>query len=305
MKFSSSDIGGDFVIMKSNGIPTYNFAVVVDDHLMEISHVFRGEEHLSNTPKQLVVYEAFGWEAPEFGHMTIIINKDGKKLSKRDLDIVQFVSQYRKMGFINDAIVNYLLQLGWNAKDNREFYNYSELANVFNPEYLSKAPSTFDFDKLKWMNAHYIRKMNDGEYFRYIRYYIDEVFSVRHQAEKKVIDIANMFKYEISYGQEIIEPLKEALNTKPLDEEGKEIVARETSKSAFKALANQLEQVDDWEIENIRKAIKAAHVDSGLKGKDFYMPIRLLITGMSHGIELYNILYMRNPMDVIKLLKEN
>ena len=102
--FSSDDLGGDFVIMKSNGIPTYNFAVVIDDHLMEITHVLRGEEHLSNTPKQIAIYRMFNWEPPKFGHMTIIVNQNGKKLSKRDNNILQFMSQYRDLGYLPEAI---------------------------------------------------------------------------------------------------------------------------------------------------------------------------------------------------------
>src|SRR5574344_491354 len=112
IKFESDEIG-DWVIMKSNGIPTYNFAVVVDDHMMEITHVFRGEEHLSNTPKQIQIYKYLGWKEPVFGHMTIIINENGKKLSKRDNNIVQFISQYREKGYLPQAIVNFLLLLGW------------------------------------------------------------------------------------------------------------------------------------------------------------------------------------------------
>ena len=121
VSFNSSDIG-DFVIMKSNGIPTYNFAVVVDDHLMEITHVLRGEEHLSNTPKQLQIYKYFNWEAPQFGHMTIIVNPNGKKLSKRDHDILQFMSQYRDLGYLPEAIFNFLVLLGWTSEDNREIF---------------------------------------------------------------------------------------------------------------------------------------------------------------------------------------
>lgn len=119
--FESKDIG-DWVIVKANGIPTYNFAVVIDDHLMEISHVFRGEEHLSNTPKQLMVYEYFGWEPPQFAHLTLIVNEQRKKLSKRDESIIQFVSQYKELGYLPEAMFNFFALLGWSPEGEEEIF---------------------------------------------------------------------------------------------------------------------------------------------------------------------------------------
>ena len=126
VSFDSKDIG-DWVIMKANGIPTYNYAVVIDDHLMEISHVFRGEEHLTNTPKQQMLYEMFSWEMPQFGHMTLIVNEQRKKLSKRDESVLQFISQYKDLGYLPEAMFNFIALLGWSPEGEEEIFSKEEL----------------------------------------------------------------------------------------------------------------------------------------------------------------------------------
>lgn len=127
--FESSDFG-DWVIVKKNGIPTYNFAVAIDDHLMEITHVLRGEEHISNTPKQMMVYEAFGWEAPKYGHMTLILNEERKKLSKRDEHILQFIEQYRNLGYLPEAMFNFISLLGWSPVGEEEIFSQEKLIEI-------------------------------------------------------------------------------------------------------------------------------------------------------------------------------
>lgn len=149
---------GDFVIVKKDGIPTYNFAVALDDHLMAISHVLRGEDHISNTPRQLMIYEAFGWEPPIFGHMTLIVNDQRKKLSKRDESIVQFIEQYDKLGYLPESLFNFIALLGWSPEGEQEIFTRDELIQVFNASRLSKSPAVFDATKLSWMNNEYLKK---------------------------------------------------------------------------------------------------------------------------------------------------
>lgn len=144
----------DFVIMKSNGIPTYNFAVVVDDHLMGMTHVMRAEEHLSNTPKQLLVYEALGWEPPKFGHMSMILAPDRSKLSKRHG--ATSVEEFRSQGYVAPAIVNYLTLLGWGPGDEREIFGLEETVKLFELEQMSKKAAIYDTKKLTWMNSQYL-----------------------------------------------------------------------------------------------------------------------------------------------------
>ena len=158
VSFESDGIG-DHVIVKKDGIPTYNFAVTVDDHLMEISHVLRGDDHISNTPKQIMIYEALGWTTPIFGHMTLIVNESRKKLSKRDESIIQFIEQYEELGYIPEALFNFISLLGWSPEGEEEIFTKEEFINIFDSNRLSKSPALFDKQKLAWMNNQYMKKI--------------------------------------------------------------------------------------------------------------------------------------------------
>ena len=158
VSFESDGIG-DHVIVKKDGIPTYNFAVTIDDHLMEISHVLRGDDHISNTPKQLMIYEALGWTPPIFGHMTLIVNESRKKLSKRDESIIQFIEQYEELGYIPEALFNFIALLGWSPEGEEEIFTKEEFINIFDPNRLSKSPALFDKQKLAWMNNQYMKQI--------------------------------------------------------------------------------------------------------------------------------------------------
>ena len=151
LSFEGRDFG-DFVIVKNDGVATYNFAVAIDDHLMEISHVLRGDDHVSNTPKQLVVYEALGFEAPRFGHMTLIVNENKKKLSKRDETIIQFIEQYDDLGYLPEALFNFITLLGWSPEGEQEIFTKEEFVKIFDEKRLSKSPAFFDNNKLTWIN---------------------------------------------------------------------------------------------------------------------------------------------------------
>jgi nondiscriminating glutamyl-tRNA synthetase len=159
--FESDNVGGDFVIQKRDGMPTYNFAVAVDDHEMKITHVLRGDDHIANTPKQMMIYEAFGWETPRFGHMTLIINSEtGKKLSKRDESILQFIEQYRELGYLPEAMFNFIALLGWSPVGEDELFSQEEIVKMFDPNRLSKSPAAFDGKKLEWINNHYMKQLD-------------------------------------------------------------------------------------------------------------------------------------------------
>ena len=156
--FESKNISGDWVIQKRDGMPTYNFAVAVDDHYMEISHVLRGDDHIANTPKQMMIYDAFGWSAPEFGHMTLIVNAEtNKKLSKRDGSILQFIEQYRNLGYLPEAMFNFIALLGWSPKGEDEIFNQDQLIEIFDVDRLSTSPASFDQKKLEWINNTYMK----------------------------------------------------------------------------------------------------------------------------------------------------
>ena len=151
-----SDGIGDFVIVKSDGIPTYNFAVVIDDALMKITHVIRGEEHLSNTPRQVLIYQALGFPLPAFAHISLILGKDRSKMSKRHGSTS--VVQYREKGYLPEALVNFLALLGWSPEGEEEIFSMEELIEQFSLERVAKNPAVFDLDKLNWINGYYIRQ---------------------------------------------------------------------------------------------------------------------------------------------------
>ena len=163
--FDSKDIE-DFIIFKANGFPVYNFANVIDDQLMKITHVIRGEEHISNTPKQLLLYQAFGWIPPQFAHLSIIVNSENKKLSKRDAETMQFISQYKKEKILPQAILNYLVFLGWTSGEEQEIYTKQELIKLFDFNRISKAPAKYDVKKLLWFNKEHIKLLSPEQLTR-------------------------------------------------------------------------------------------------------------------------------------------
>ncbi len=288
VEFNTRDIG-DWVIIKSNGIATYNFAVVIDDHIMEITHVLRGEEHLSNTPKQIQVYDYFGWEAPEFGHMTLIINENGKKLSKRDLNILQFMSQYRNLGYLPKAIFNFILLLGWSPGGEKEFFTMEEAIEAFSLARLSKSPSTFDPQKMMWMNSHYIKELSDEEYLEFIKPFLLQVFTKPHNDEY-YLHVANLFKNEIKYGAEIVDLLKPIVSPVELeDEELLEMLATPLSQEVLKAFKKHLLGAEDLESDTIKGIFNNVKVETGAKGKLLFMPVRVALTSQMHGLEMAQI----------------
>jgi len=308
--FNSNDFG-DFVIIKSNGLPTYNFAVVIDDHLMEISHVFRGEEHLSNTPKQLQVYKYFGWEPPEFGHMTIIINPNGKKLSKRDHNILQFMSEYRSLGYLPNAIFNFLYLLGFNpdikldgTDKEKEIFTKEEAIKYFDPSKLSSSPSMFDNKRLLWTNSQYIKMLNDEEYFEFIKPFIKNVKFNIVISDEKLKTIALMFKGEISYGKEIEILLNNILTpTYEFNNEDKELLALESSKIVLNLFKNKITNLEEFSQESVKNLFKSIQNETGIKGKNLYMPVRLILTGSEHGLEMYNIIDILGKEVVLSRIK--
>lgn len=197
ISFESDNIGGDFVIQKRDGMPTYNFAVAVDDHLMKITHVLRGDDHIANTPKQLMIYEAFGWTPPTFGHMTLIINSEtGKKLSKRDESILQFIEQYRELGYLPDAMFNFIALLGWSPVGEEEVFSQEELVKMFDPERLSKSPAAFDAKKLQWVNNHYMKEMDLAELTDMCLPYLIADGRVEENPDEKTIEwVKKLFNY--------------------------------------------------------------------------------------------------------------
>ncbi|WP_373471641.1 glutamate--tRNA ligase [Carnobacterium alterfunditum] len=292
ISFEAESVGGDFVIVKRDGMPTYNFAVVVDDHFMEITHVLRGDDHIANTPKQLMIYEAFEWEAPKFGHMTLIINSEtGKKLSKRDGNILQFIEQYRELGYLPEAMFNFISLLGWSPVGEEEIFDHDTFIEMFDAERLSKSPAAFDAKKLEWINNQYM-KQADLETITALAYphlvkagYVEENAS----SEKKewVQKVVSLYHDQMSYGAQIVELASLFFSEEPvIDSVAKEVLEGETAPEVLTAFSKQLEKIEPFDAAEIKKAIKTVQKETGIKGKNLFMAIRVAVTGQSHGPEI-------------------
>ena len=292
IEFEGGNIGGDWVIQKKDGYPTYNFAVVIDDHLMEISHVIRGDDHIANTPKQLMVYEALGWEAPEFGHMTLIINSEtGKKLSKRDTNTLQFIEDYRKKGYMPEAVFNFIALLGWNPGGENEIFSREELIKLFDENRLSKSPAAFDQKKMDWMSNEYIKNADFDTVFAMAKPFLEEAGRLTDKAEKMV----ELYKPQMKSVDEII-PLTDLFfeDFPELTDAEKEFMAGETVPTVLEAFKAKLEAMsdEDFKSENIFRQIKAVQKETGIKGKNLFMPIRIAVSGEMHGPELPDTIYL-------------
>lgn len=290
ISFESDGIG-DFVIVKKDGIPTYNFAVALDDHLMAISHVLRGEDHISNTPRQLMIYEAFGWEPPQFAHMTLIVNEQRKKLSKRDESIIQFIEQYDKLGYLPEAMFNFITLLGWSPEGEQEIFTRDELIAVFNPDRLSKSTAVFDTNKLSWMNNEYLKKAELPRVVDLCLPYLQAAGRLPEALDEAgrqwANDLIALYQDKLRYGSEIV-PLTELFfRTEVADEEeASAVLAEEQVPLVLSAFARQAALLDVFEVDGIKAAIKAVQQETGCKGKQLFMPIRAALTGQTHGPDL-------------------
>lgn len=285
LSFDSKEVE-DWIILKDNGIPTYNFAVVVDDHFMEITHVFRGEEHITNTPKQLMVYDAFGWEYPTFGHMTIIVNENKKKLSKRDTDTVQFISDYRKMGYLPEAVLNFLSLLGWSPQSETEILNKEELIKLFDEHRLSAAPSYFDKDKLAFINSRYMKQLTLDQLKDLTRPFLVEK-GILIPSETWFENLLMILKDRLSFGAEIVKYYEAFFHdTFTISDEMQQEIKAFDFEPVLTQFLEEIKTVDFDQPTEIEVAIKNLVAKTGIKGKGIFMPLRIASTGEAHGPSL-------------------
>lgn len=305
--FASDEVGGDFVIMKKDGMPTYNFAVVIDDHLMEITHVLRGDDHISNTPKQLMIYEALGWEPPVFGHMSLIVNEERKKLSKRDETIIQFIEQYEELGYLPEAMFNFIALLGWSPEGEQEILSREELIAQFDPKRLSKSPAVFDKQKLTWMNNQY---MKAADLDRLVEISLPHLIKAGRLPENMTEEERNwareliaLYQDKMSYGAEIVE--KSALFFKEeleLEDDAEEVLADPDASRVLAAFLDEVKEADSLTPEKVKEKIKAVQKATGLRGKKLFMPIRAAVTGQTHGPDLQKTIALIGKEKVVERL---
>ncbi|HNX74865.1 MAG TPA: glutamate--tRNA ligase [Candidatus Rifleibacterium sp.] len=294
---------GDFIVLRSSGMPVYNFCVVVDDADMQITHVVRAEEHLTNTHRQLILYEALGIKPPIFGHASLILGEDKSKLSKRHGATA--VGQYAEDGFLRDALINFLALLGWNEGNDREIYSVAELIECFTLERISKSPGVFDHNKLIWMNGQHLRAMPVDQLMPMVEPVLKKAMPGDQRLDnpeilRKLVELIQIKMNTLNDAGPVAESVLRA--SPPENEEAAAMLATDKSKALFAALADEFTKCE-WVRDGYNAAIKAAGKTAEAKGKDLFMPIRVKITGSGHGPELVGILDVLGRDEVIARLR--
>ncbi|AEI46040.1 glutamate--tRNA ligase [Paenibacillus mucilaginosus] len=308
VEFETNGIG-DFIIVRPDGIPTYNFAVILDDHLMKISLVIRGEEHLTNTPRQIMMYEALGLPVPEFAHLALILNQDRKKMSKRDESIIQFIEQYRELGYLPEAVMNFIALLGWSPKGEEEIFTKEELIAQFDLDRVSKSPAVFDMDKLNWMNNQYIKKADTDRITALALPHLQRAGRLPEEltAEQQqwVRSLVGLYQEQLRYAAEIV-PLSELFfrEDASYDEEAQAMLGEEHAPVVLRSFLEQVEGAAEFSVDALKGLIKAVQTSTGYKGKQLFMTIRVALTGQMHGPDLNMTLYLLGRETVAARLKK-
>ena len=281
VEFNLDEMVGDFVIQRADGIPTFHLAVCVDDGLMKVTHVIRGEDHLSNTPKHILLLEAMGFKPPQYGHLSLIHGPGGEPLSKR-LESVS-VREFRKKGYLPQALANYIALLGWSPGDNREIFTWDELKKTFDLGRVNKSASIYDPHKLDWVNGEHFRAMTDEDFSRHALAYLKSEKLLKYD-ETVIHRILPIFKDNIEHFNQLPERL-EVLND-VFSYENPELVKSQESQEIFHSALALLPSVKgegedffDNFVSQLKPKVKA-------KGKNLFMPLRMALTGKGHGPEL-------------------
>lgn len=293
----------DQVLLKSDGYPTYNFANVIDDHLMHINVVARGNEYVMSTPKYNLLYDAFGWERPTYIHLPMVLGEDGQKLSKRNGD-ASFMDLYHE-GYLPAAIVNYLALLGWSPENNQEIFTLDELVKVFDPSRISKSPSSYDVKKLNWVNAHYIKKLSLDDCVKLVKPFLSEAYDLSDKSDEWIKELVRIYQSHISYGKEIVKETEMFFN-KDINPNSEclEFMKDETIPNTIKVFKEEIENISEWTIENISSAINNTKEKASVKGKMLYMPIRIKTTGVMHGPELPDTIHLLGKDIILERLSK-
>ncbi len=304
LKFDTSLIG-DFVIMKSNGTPTYNFAVVIDDMLMKISHIIRGEDHISNTPKQILIYEALGAKVPEFGHLGMILAPDRSKLSKRHGATA--VSDFVKEGYLTDALINFVALLGWAPSDSVEIKTVDEIAKDFRIKEISSSNSIFEYDKLNWMNGQYIKKMDISKLTDMIIPFLSD-YDLSELSREKLEKMVEITREPLTTLKDIQKDVPYFFGEDvPLDEV-KELLTTELSKNVlnkFIELAQKWDFTNEQELhDDLQKLRDDFKANFGYKPKETMWAIRAAVTGRTRGADMVGILTILGKDKVLRRTKK-
>lgn len=296
VSFANKDLY-DLVIQKTSGYPTYNFACVIDDHLMDMTHVIRGDDHISNTPCQIRMYEALGWKAPIMAHLSMIHGPDGTKLSKRHGDTS--VIEYKKQGFLPQALINYLALLGWSTPDSQQLFAAGELEQKFDIKGCQKSPAVFDTVKLMWMNGDYIRQMSKEQLLKEAKPFIEEAGIAKGISDETLGNIVALEQEKYKTLKEIPDLISFFFTDEvKYDEEAiNKVFKAETAKKALEVMIAKYGALADFTEQNLEAAARAAAKENGLKAGQIFHPVRVAVSGRTNGPTLFKMLeYMGKDM---------
>lgn len=289
----------DFVILKSDGYPTYNFANVIDDHLMEITHVIRGNEFISSTPRHLMVYNAFGWNVPQFAHLPVLVGADRAKLSKRHG--AKSALEFRDEGYLKEAVLNFLALLGWSHPEGKEIFSLEEMIKLFDFKDFNSSSAFFDVTKLEWLNGEYIRRMSDEELTRRL-----QEFLVDHPAKDKLSSVVPLVKERIKKLSDFI-PLTDFLFKKP--EYDKAQFQKLNIKDQSEVLERVLREMDNmekpWKTEVFEKTFRGLADELEIKAGDIFQLIRVAVSGQTVTPPLFESIKILGEEETLKRVKES
>lgn len=299
VEFSSDQID-DQVLIKSDGYPTYHLANVVDDHLMGISHVIRGEEWLSSTPKHVLLYQYFEWELPQFAHLPLLLNPDKSKLSKRQGDVA--VEDYRQKGYLREALINFVAFLGWNPGDERELFTLEELVKEFTLERVGKSGAVFNLDKLQWLNFQHLRRKPDTEVLALVRQQLNESkFAAIHVSDEHLRLVIEAMRERATFIKDFIEQcpyfFEEPSHYDPA------VVAKRWKQETpvhLQVLLKELSGLTSPRKEDFESALHRAAASLNIKNSELIHPVRLAVSGVGGGPGLYDILYIIGKDETIR-----
>jgi len=280
-----SDMVGDFVMIRSSGMPVYNFCCAIDDALMKLTHVFRAEEHLSNTLRQMMIYEALGFDLPQFGHLSIILGEDRQKLSKRHG--ATSVNEYKERGFLPEAMNNFLALLGWSSPEAQEIMTMKEMSDQFSTERLNSASAVFDETKLKWVNATHLRDLPHEQLWQLLKpYFNKEGFKLPESKEwqDQALSLMKTSMETLNDAVDLFRPL--SLGEFTLSEKASDVFSWESTPKVFQKWISLLKEADTISEESFGAMQNTIKKECEVKGKNLFMPIRVAVIGQPHGAEV-------------------
>lgn len=284
-----SNLIDDQVLMKSDGFPTYHFANVVDDQNMKITHVIRGEEWVTSTPKHILLYRAFGWSPPEFAHLPLILNPDRSKLSKRQGDVG--VEDFLRAQFCEETLINFLAMLGWNSGKDQEFFSLQELIEEFQLDKVSKSGAVFDREKLSWMNSQYLKNQLSEQRFLEIVKPYTQMDELKHWNQEILNRVLLTLRSQLEKPQDIQKLLTFFLKrpdpTTLQENDCSEILSMQTNAVLFEFITAQLASLSQLSSDGLRDITRLAQKELGIKGKALFMPLRVALTGALSGPEVF------------------